>query len=159
MVIAGRNHENERVPPRKLTVVLVDDQPLIRDLVKIRLKLDGRFEVVGEAHSGGEALALVRNHRPDAVILDINLPGISGMTVLPAIVEAAPDTKVVVYTGNASGEVEDEAFLRGADFVADKLMNMDDLAVAIAALCGYDDPPGGHGDTSSESSGNSPQMP
>lgn len=145
--------------PRKLSVVLVDDQPLIRDLVKLRLKLDGRFDVVGEAHSGGEALAMVRNHRPDAVILDINLPGISGMTVLPAIVEAAPETKVVVYTGNASGEVEDEAFLRGADFVADKLMNMDDLAVAIAALCGYEDPPSDQGDTSSASSEKSAENP
>lgn len=137
------------MPDRKLTVVLVDDQPLIRDLVKTRLKLDGRFDVVGEAHSGGEALAMVRTHRPDAVVLDINLPGISGMTVLPAIVDAAPNTKVVVYTGNASDTIEEEAFLRGADFVADKLMNMDDLAVAIAALCGYDDAPSDEADTSS----------
>ena len=127
---------------RKLSIVLVDDQPLIRDLVKLRLKLDGRFDVVAEAHSGGEALAMVRNHRPDAVILDVNLPGISGLTVLPAIVEASPTTKVVVYTGQGSETLEEEAFLRGADFVADKLMNMDDLAVAIAALCGYGDAPG-----------------
>lgn len=147
MVILRAADENGRVPDRKLTVVLVDDQPLIRDLVKTRLNLDGRFDVVAEAHSGGEALALVRTHRPDAVILDINLPGISGMTVLPAIVEAAPDTKVVVYTGNASESIEDEAFLRGADFVADKLMNMDDLAVAIAALCGYEGAPGDGTDT------------
>ena len=132
----------ESSPERKLSIVLVDDQPLIRDLVKLRLKLDGRFEVVAEAHSGGEALAMVRNHRPDAVILDVNLPGISGLTVLPAIVEASPDTKVVVYTGHGTDTLEDEAFMRGADFVADKLMNMDDLAVAIAALCGYGDAPG-----------------
>lgn len=129
-------------PQRKLSVVLVDDQPLIRDLVRLRLKLDGRFDVVAEAHSGGEALAMVRNHRPDAVILDVNLPGISGLTVLPAIVEASPNTKVVVYTGHGNETLEDEAFMKGADFVADKLMNMDDLAVAIAALCGYDDAPG-----------------
>lgn len=148
MVIPGARNHNGRVADRKLTIVLVDDQPLIRDLVKTRLTLDGRFHVVAEAHSGGEALAMVRTHRPDAVILDINLPGISGLTVLPAIVEAAPDTKVVVYTGHASDTVEDEAFLRGADFVADKLMNMDDLAVAIAALCGYSDPPSSDGDTS-----------
>lgn len=130
------------MPDRKLSIVLVDDQPLIRDLVKLRLKLDGRFDVVAEAHSGGEALAMVRNHRPDAVILDVNMPGISGLTVLPAIVEASPHTKVVVYTGHGSESLEDEAFMKGADFVADKLMNMDDLAVAIAALCGYGDAPG-----------------
>ncbi len=130
------------MPDRKLSIVLVNDQPLIRDLVKLRLKLDGRFDVVAEAHSGGEALAMVRNHRPDAVILDVNLPGISGLTVLPAIVEASPNTKVVVYTGQGSESIEDEAFMRGADFVADKLMNMDDLAIAIAALCGYGDAPG-----------------
>jgi DNA-binding NarL/FixJ family response regulator len=137
---------------RKLSIVLVDDQPLIRDLVKLRLKLDGRFDVVAEAHSGGEALAMVRNHRPDAVILDVNLPGISGLTVLPAIVEASPNTKVVVYTGHGSETLEDEAFRKGADFVADKLMNMDDLAVAIAALCGYGDAPG-------ESQEKSPPIP
>ena len=140
------------MPDRKLSIVLVDDQPLIRDLVKLRLKLDGRFDVVAEAHSGGEALAMVRNHRPDAVILDVNMPGISGLTVLPAIVDASPNTKVVVYTGHGSQTLEDEAFLRGADFVADKLMNMDDLAVAIAALCGY-------GDTAGDSPQKSPRNP
>jgi DNA-binding NarL/FixJ family response regulator len=144
------------VSERKLTVVLVDDQPLIRDLVKLRLNLDGRFDVVAEAHSGGEALALVRNHRPDAVVLDVNMPGISGLTVLPAIAEECPDTKIVVYTGFNDDTLEDEAFLRGADFVADKLMNMDDLAVvAIAALCGYDDPSGEGSDNLGKSSGNS----
>jgi DNA-binding NarL/FixJ family response regulator len=145
----------DAVPDRKLTVVLVDDQPLIRDLVKLRLNLDGRFDVVAEAHSGGEALALIRNHRPDAVVLDVNMPGISGLTVIPAIAEECPDTKIVVYTGFNDGALEDEAFLRGADFVADKLMNMDDLAVAIAALCGYGDPAGEGSDNTSKSSGNS----
>jgi len=123
----------------KLRVVLVDDQPLVRDLLKVRLHLDGRFAVVAEATSGGEALMFARVHRPDVMVLDVGMPGISGLTVLPALAEECPDTKIVVYTATNDVNLEQEAFARGADFVADKLMNVNDLIVAIAALCGRDD--------------------
>jgi DNA-binding NarL/FixJ family response regulator len=119
----------------KLRVVLVDDQPLVRDLLKVRLHLDGRFDVVGEAYSGGEGLMLARVHRPDIVVLDVGMPGISGLTVIPALAEECPDTKIVVYTASSDADLEQEAFARGADFVADKLMNVKDLIVAMAALC------------------------
>jgi two-component system, NarL family, nitrate/nitrite response regulator NarL len=124
--------------PDKLRVILVDDQPLVRDLLKVRLHLDGRFAVVAEATSGGEALMFARVHRPDVIVLDVGMPGISGLTVLPAMAEECPDTKIVVYTATNDANLEQEAFARGADFVADKLMNVNDLIVAIAALCGRD---------------------
>lgn len=122
----------------KLRVVLVDDQPLVRDLLRVRLQIDGRFDVVGEAYSGGEGLMLARVHRPDVVVLDVGMPGISGLTVIPALAEECPDTKIVVYTALGDADLEQEAFARGADFVADKLMNVNDLIVAIAVLCGRD---------------------
>lgn len=122
----------------KLRVVLVDDQPLVRDLLKIRLHLDGRFDVVAEAFSGGEALMMARVHRPDVIVLDVGMPGISGLTVLPALVEECPDSKIVVYTANSDEDLEREAFERGAHFVADKLMSVGDLILAIAVLCGRD---------------------
>ena len=122
----------------KLRVVLVDDQPLVRDLLKMRLHLDGRFDVVAEAYSGGEALMMARVHRPDVIVLDVGMPGISGLTVLPALAEECPDTKIVVYTANSDEELERDAFERGAHFVADKLMGVGDLILAIAVLCGRD---------------------
>lgn len=127
----------------KCRVVLVDDQPLVRDLLKVRLQLDGRFEVVAEATSGGEALMLARVHRPDVIVLDVGMPGISGLTVLPALNDECPESKIVVYTGNADIDMEEEAIARGADFVADKMMNVGDLIVAMAVLCGLDDASGG----------------
>lgn len=123
----------------KLRVVLVDDQPLVRDLLKVRLHLDGRFAVVGEAVAGGEALVMVRNYRPDVVVLDVGMPGISGLTVLPAIAEECPEAKIVVYTGNSDDNLEQAAFERGAHFVADKLMNVTDLISAIVGL--FDEAP------------------
>jgi two-component system, NarL family, nitrate/nitrite response regulator NarL len=122
----------------KLRVVLVDDQPLVRDLLKMRLHLDGRFDVVGEAYSGGEALMHAKVHQPDVIILDVGMPGISGLTVLPALAEECPEAKIVVYTGNSDEELERDAFERGAHFVADKLMSVGDLILSIAVLCGRD---------------------
>jgi DNA-binding NarL/FixJ family response regulator len=126
----------------RLRVVLVDDQPLVRDLLKARLHVDGRFRVVAEATSGGEALMFARVNQPDVVILDVGMPGISGLTVLPALAEECPEAKLVVYTATNDLALEQEAFARGAHFVADKLIGIDDLVSAIALLCGRETAPG-----------------
>jgi CheY-like chemotaxis protein/anti-sigma regulatory factor (Ser/Thr protein kinase) len=82
-----------------IRVLLVDDVPDVRRLVRTALRFRGVFGVVGEAGSGAEAIELTARLRPDIVVLDIGLPDLAGQEVLTRIREQVPSTKVVVFTG------------------------------------------------------------
>ncbi|MEA3078488.1 MAG: hypothetical protein QOF60_3396 [Actinomycetota bacterium] len=83
-------------------VVLIDDVAEIRLILRLLLEQSGWFEVVGQAADGIEGLAVVASTKPDLVILDVEMPGPDGWTVLPRIKEAAPDTVVVVFSGTVT---------------------------------------------------------
>lgn len=82
-----------------IRVLLVDDVPEVRRLVKTALRFRDVFEVVGEAANGSEAIERTATLRPDIVVLDIGLPDIVGQELLTKIREQVPNTKVVVFTG------------------------------------------------------------
>lgn len=84
-------------------ILLADDVPEFRRIIRLTLERDTRFEVVAEADSGDEAVALAAEHRPDVIILDLDMP-VSGQEVLPKLREAAPGVRVVVLTGLDPGE-------------------------------------------------------
>lgn len=86
-------------PP--LRVVLVDDHALVRSAVRQAISAPD-IEVVGEASSAEEALEVAQRLRPDVILLDVDLPGVSGIAVLRDLVPRFPDTKVVMLT--VSGE-------------------------------------------------------
>lgn len=73
------------VAPKKITTLIVDDEPLARRNLRLLLKDDSEIEIVGEAASGREALALIRRHSPDLVFLDIQMPELDGFGVLENI--------------------------------------------------------------------------
>lgn len=87
------------VSDRPVRVVLVDDVPEMRTLVRRMVELRGGFEVVGEAGSGADAVALVTEVEPDIVVLDIGLPDIAGRDVLTRVREERPATKIVIFSG------------------------------------------------------------
>ncbi|HET8585719.1 MAG TPA: response regulator transcription factor [Gaiellaceae bacterium] len=89
-------------------ILVVDDHPLTRQALMSLLGQSG-FEVVGEAESGEAAVGLARDLRPDLVLLDLTMPGMTGVEALPLIREAAPDAEVVMLTAS-----EDEDSLLGA---------------------------------------------
>lgn len=82
-------------------VVLVDDVPEVRRLVRTALRFRGGFEVVGEAGDGAEAVRLAVELQPDIVVLDLGLPDIAGREVLTRVRELSPSTKIVVFSGAA----------------------------------------------------------
>jgi DNA-binding NarL/FixJ family response regulator len=82
-----------------IRVLLVDDVPDVRRLVRTALRFRGAFNVVGEASNGAEAIALAERLRPDIVVLDIGLPDLAGQDVLTRIRALDPATKVVVFSG------------------------------------------------------------
>jgi len=89
-------------------VLIVDDHPLTRDALAGLLKANA-FDVVGEAGGGAEAIEKARELRPDLVLLDLSMPDVDGLTALPQLREAAPETEVVVLTAS-----EDEGNLLAA---------------------------------------------
>ncbi|ANH67363.1 response regulator transcription factor [Mitsuaria sp. 7] len=81
-----------------IEVLVVDDHPLFRQGVVHSLALDPGFRVVGETASGEEALALAQALLPDAVLLDISMPGWNGITTAERIAMACPATAIVMLT-------------------------------------------------------------
>ena len=90
----------------KVRVVLVDDNDDLRLLVRVGLEADGRFEIVGEAADGSEAIEVCEQLRPDAVVLDLLMPVMTGDQALPILQASCPETAVVVFTAHAeSGRI------------------------------------------------------
>lgn len=87
-----------------IRVVLVDDAPDVRRLLRTALRFRGVFGVVGEAATGAEAIAVTAAQRPDIVVLDIGLPDLAGQEVLTKIRDQVPNTKVVVFSGTEPRE-------------------------------------------------------
>jgi DNA-binding NarL/FixJ family response regulator len=86
--------------PRDL---IVDDHPLTRDALATLLE-QSDFDVVGQASDGDEALDLARELRPELILLDLSMPGVDGLTALPRLREAAPESEVVVLTASGTEE-------------------------------------------------------
>ena len=79
-------------------VLLVDDHKIMRDGIKAILERDPEFRVVGEAESGADALQFVKLHQPELVLMDIGLPGLSGVETTAEILRHHPDCKVVILS-------------------------------------------------------------
>lgn len=85
------------------SVLIVDDAELFREALKAAFAQEG-FSVVGDAADAMAAIDLAREHRPDLVMLDILMPGMSGLEVVGAIIKASPTTRVVLLTSSESAE-------------------------------------------------------
>lgn len=99
---------------RKIRVVLVDDVPELRLLVRLTLEEDPGIEVVGEAANGREGVDVVQATDPDLVLLDLSMPDMDGLEAIPLMREHAPNARVVVLSGHEAGRVSLEALDQGA---------------------------------------------
>lgn len=79
-------------------VLVVDDHPVFRVGLKVLLEAEPDIEVIGEAANGAEAVNLARSLRPDVVVMDIGMPGMTGTDATRQIVAARPETKVLIIT-------------------------------------------------------------
>ena len=97
------------------TVLVVDDHPLLRRGVRELLSLDESIEVVGEAGTRDEAIALARRLEPDLIVLDLNMRGSSGVEILSILKEEDPSRRIVILTVSDSGEDLVACIRAGAD--------------------------------------------
>ncbi|MGH9102556.1 MAG: protein-glutamate methylesterase/protein-glutamine glutaminase [Acidimicrobiales bacterium] len=132
-----------------MRVLVVDDSPLVRRLVREALSADPAVEVVATAASGPAALALLAEHELDLVTLDIEMPGMSGLETLAAMRERAPRMPVIMFstlTRRGASETLEALALGAADYVTKptgagsparaKELVAESLLPRIKALCG-----------------------
>jgi two-component system nitrate/nitrite response regulator NarL len=97
-----------------ISVLLVDDHDLFRTGLRRLLEEEAEFTVLGDARRGEEAVQRARELKPDVAVMDINMPGMSGVEATPLLLEASPETAVLMLTVSDSEERVLDAILAGA---------------------------------------------
>ena len=100
-------------PEPGLRIVIVDDDPDARDFVRMGLEVGG-FDIVGEGGDGPSAVAAVQQGQPDLVLLDLHMPDIGGIELLPQLREAHRPAKFVVMSAITSTHMTEAAIEAGA---------------------------------------------
>jgi DNA-binding NarL/FixJ family response regulator len=117
-----------------IRVLLADDHDILRQGLKMLLGLQADLEVVGEARTGREAVALARDLHPDVVVLDITMPDLDGLEACRLIRREAPDSQVLMLTMHESEEYFLQALRLGAAGYLVKKAAPTELHMAIQAV-------------------------
>jgi two-component system, NarL family, response regulator len=117
-------------------VLIVDDEVDSCWLVAFVLRQDPNLALAGEATDGEMAVSLVRQERPDVVVMDVMMPRLGGLEAIGRIKREWPDTKVLVLTHLTGDATRREAFEKGADAFLDKHDIASGLVPAIWNACG-----------------------
>lgn len=127
---------DEAMSDARYRAVIADDHAIVRSGLRQAFEQPGLIEtdgldVVGEAENGAEAIAAVRRHRPDVLVLDVSMPQAGGVEVLIEARRWSPDTKVVVFTGiSAVGQIK-ALVEAGADGLFSKSASHEEMLKAL----------------------------
>jgi DNA-binding NarL/FixJ family response regulator len=122
------------VPPA-IRVLVADDHAIVRTGIRHVLETEPGFTVVGEASNGAEALALAVELAPDVAVLDISMPGVSGLQVAAELRSRCPDTRVLILSMHDHTEYVLESLRAGAHGYLLKDSAAAELGAAIRAVC------------------------
>ena len=117
----------------QIRVMTVDDHEILRGGIRFLLLAFDDIELVGEAHSGEEALRLCDQVQPDVVLMDIMMPGMDGVETTKALRKQYPHVQVLVLTSFHNGDLVHSVMQAGAVGYLLKGVSMDELAEAIRA--------------------------
>jgi DNA-binding NarL/FixJ family response regulator len=120
--------------PTQVRVVLADDHALVREGLRHVLDAEPGIEVVGEAANGADAVALALEHRPDVVLLDITMPGETGLRAAARLREALPDAKILMLSMHDNAEYVREGMRIGTHGYILKDSAGEELRAAIRAV-------------------------
>jgi DNA-binding NarL/FixJ family response regulator len=117
-----------------VSVYLVDDQTILRAAFASLLGADDRFEVVGDSGDAREALAEIEELRPHVVLLDITMPGLSGLDIIEPLRKTRPRTRILVLSAHEGETFVEQALKLGADGYLSKDSEPAEIALAIHAV-------------------------
>lgn len=111
-------------------IIIIDDQQLVRQGLAGLFQADGGFEVVADYGSGPEAFEQINLHRPEVAIVDIQIPGLDGISVGRRLKQLSPTTEIVYLTSTHSDDQAREAFESGGRSYLLKTCSFEELALA-----------------------------
>lgn len=114
-----------------IRILLVDDHQIIRDGLADLIHTRADMQVIGSAGDGATAISLARREQPDVIVLDLDLGGESGLSLLPKFLEAVPSSSIIILTGVREAEKRDEAMKLGAKGMVLKEKGATELLSAI----------------------------
>ena len=115
----------------RIRVMVVDDHPIMRNGLKDVLEASGRFEVVGQAKDGEEALSTVEGIEPDVIVMDVIMPNMDGIDACREIMELLPKTRVLMLTASTEEDAVIEAVAAGATGYLQKYSRPEELVEAL----------------------------
>lgn len=118
-----------------IKVLVADDHTIVRTGIRHVLESEAGFEVVGEAGTGAEAVALAARLRPDVVVLDISMPGESGLQVAAQLRSISPEPRVLILSMHDNAEYVLESVRAGAHGYLLKDTAATELRTAVRAVC------------------------
>jgi DNA-binding NarL/FixJ family response regulator len=118
----------------KLRVLIVDDHELIRFSLKSALQRQARIEIVGLASNGQEAIEMVRQHRPDVIVLDLQMPVLDGLSASTYIKSLYPQTQILAYSSVKDPQMEVMVQTAKVDAFCDKEVPIQDLVEMVLQL-------------------------
>jgi two-component system response regulator NreC len=119
-----------------IKVVVVDDHAVVRSGLRLLLETQDDIEVVGEAGNAKDAVFRARAFKPDVILLDVVMPGESGIDVLPKLLKESPETKVLVLSMQDDPSYVREAFAAGAQGYVLKEAADEEVVSAVREIAG-----------------------
>lgn len=117
-----------------INVVIVDDHAVVRYALKTLLSAENDLHVVGEAASGREAVDVARNLKIDVLLMDLAMPGQSGIDVLAMLRAKAPDAGILVLSGHPEEHYAVELIRRGAAGYLNKACELEEILKAVRTV-------------------------
>jgi two-component system, NarL family, response regulator EvgA len=120
------------------TVMIVDDHPALRLVIRTHLAQVSNIGDIVEADNGQEAVEMTRQHLPDLAILDLDIPRINGLDVIPRLRLAHPDIRVMILSGHDTSTFVQRAIRAGAQGFVSKTQDISEIVRGVEAiLSGY----------------------
>ena len=120
---------------KTLRIFIADDHPLFRVGLRLSLNQKRNIEVIGEAENGFSAVEKILNDRPDLALIDVDMPGLSGIGAIRILRKAMPEMKIVVLSTYDDDHYVRDSITAGADGYVLKNIDIDALAKVIVSFC------------------------
>jgi DNA-binding NarL/FixJ family response regulator len=121
---------------QNISVYVCDNYGALRDLMRFALEDDPRISVVGEAEDAITCVRELPETQPDVLVLDLRMPGITGLEAVPNIRSASPDTRIVVYSQYIDGRTEAELADAGVEAWLRKDEDLSELRATVLDVGG-----------------------